>query len=405
MVFDAMASPCCLAALGIVNALGSGERAIWPRLLAGDQSGFCLRDDFVPGRQLLLAAVREPLPKVPEELARFASRNNALCLAALEQIAAAVAEAVLRFGPDRVAVVMGTSTSGVSDAEDAIRALRETQRLAPHFDYAQLEFGGIAEFTAAVVGARGPAYTLSTACSSGARALASARSLLGLGFCDAVVAGAADSLCGLTTGGFSALQALSSEVTNPFSRNRAGITLGEGAAVFLVTRDSGGVQLLGVGESSEAHHMSAPDPEGRGAETAMRRALADAALEPEALAYLNLHGTGTPLNDAMEGLAVARVLGSSVPGSSTKALLGHTLGAAGATEAGVCWMMLDQSRDGSLEIVPHCYDGARDPEIPTLHLARRGEHTPPCAAPRVMTNSFGFGGNNCTLVLGREAVA
>jgi len=400
-----MASPCCLAALGIVNALGSSARAIWPRLLARDQSGFCLRDDFVPGRRLLLAAVQEPLPEVPVELARFASCNNALCLAALTQIEEPVEEAVTRFGPERVAVVMGTSTSGVSDAEDAIRALRETQRLAPHFHYAQLEFGGIAEFTAAVVGARGPAYTLSTACSSGARALASARSLLALGLCDAVVAGAADSLCGLTTGGFQALQALSPGVTNPFSRNRSGITLGEGAAVFLVTREPGGIQLLGVGESSEGHHMSAPDPEGRGAETAMRRALADAELEPATLGYLNLHGTGTPLNDAMEGLAVARVLGSSIPCSSTKPLLGHTLGAAGATEAAVCWMMLEQSRDGSLEIVPHCFDGARDPEIPELHLAVQGERTPPCPTPRVMTNSFGFGGNNCTLVMGREFVA
>ena len=147
------------------------------------------------------------------------------------------------------------------------------------------------------LGVRGPVYALSTACSSGARALASARSLLSLGICDAVVAGAADTLCGLTANGFSALSAVCEGVTNPCSRNRAGLTLGEGAAVFLVEPGEGGVQLLGVGESSEAHHMSAPDPSGSGAEVAMRGALADAGLAPDAIHYLNLHGTGTPLND------------------------------------------------------------------------------------------------------------
>jgi 3-oxoacyl-[acyl-carrier-protein] synthase-1 len=392
---------CSLAATGLVCSLGSTIGEAWPRLLAGDQSRLSQRDDFA-GRSLVLGAVSEALPEIPEALATFASRNNALCLAALQQIEVAARGAVEGFGAQRVAVVMGTSTSGVSDAEDAIRHLQETDRLAPRFHYAQLEFGGIAEFTADWLGARGPAYTLSTACSSGARALASARSLLALDLCDAVVAGAADSLCGLTTGGFSALQALSDTVTNPFSRNRSGLTLGEGAAAFLVTRKPGGVRLLGVGESSEAHHMSAPDPEGRGAETAMRRALEDAGLAPGAIGYLNLHGTGTPLNDAMEGVAVDRVFGGALPCSSTKPLVGHALGAAGAIEAAICWAMLDRSQHGELALAPHCFDGQPDPDIPGLHLTAVGERTDPVTRPRVMTNSFGFGGNNCTLVLGRD---
>lgn len=392
---------CSLAASGLVCSLGIHADEVWPRLLAGDQSRLSTRDDFAQ-QTLLLAAVTDPLPEIPVSQASYASRNNALCLAALQQIERPAREAVEHFGAGRVAVVMGTSTSGVSDAEDAIRHLQETDRLAPRFDYAQLEFGGIAEFTADWVGARGPAYTLSTACSSGARALASARSLLALGLCDAVVAGAADSLCGLTTGGFSALQALSDGVTNPFSRNRSGLTLGEGSAVFLVTRQPGGVRLLGVGESSEAHHMSAPDPEGLGAEAAMRRALEDADLAPGAIGYLNLHGTGTPLNDAMEGIAVDRVFGSALPCSSTKPLVGHALGAAGAIEAAICWLMLERSCGGALDLAPHCFDGETDPAIPALHLAKSGERTKAAAAPRVMTNSFGFGGNNCTLVLGRD---
>ena len=401
-----MATPCRLDALGIVNALGSSRDEIWPRLIEGDQSHLSMRDDFVPDQTLLLADVRSELPEIPEHLAEYACRNNALCLAALEQIREPIEEARKTHGAERIAVIMGTSTSGVSDAEAAIRRKCASDQLAPEFHYAQLEFGGIAGFVAEAIGARGPAYTLSTACSSGARALASARSLLNLGLCDAVVAGATDTLCGLTTGGFSALQALSKDASNPCSANRKGLTLGEGAAVFLVTRKEGGIQLLGVGESSEAHHMSAPDPEGRGAANAMSRALADAGLEADGIDYLNLHGTGTPLNDAMESLAVERVLGTDVPCSSTKPMVGHTLGAAGAMEAAFCWMMLDSSRDGSLDIPPHCWDGVRDPEIPDLHLSGRGERIDAVSRPglefRLMTNSFGFGGNNCTLVLGRD---
>ena len=395
--------PCRLAALGIVNALGSGADEVWPRLLAGEPSRLRVREDLVPGRRLLVGAVEGALPAVPAALSAYACRNNAMALAALRQIETPVREALAAHGAARLGVVMGTSTSGVSDAEGAIRHQLLRGGLAPSFDYAQLEFGGLAAFVADALGARGPAYTLSTACSSGARALASARSLLALGVCDAVVAGAADTLCGLTTNGFTALQAICEGVTNPCSRNRAGLTLGEGAAVFLVLPAPGGVQLLGVGESSEAHHMSAPDPSGSGAEAAMRGALADAGLAPEAIAYLNLHGTGTPLNDAMECLAVERVFGTALPLSSTKPLVGHTLGAAGVMEAAFCWLMLERRADGVLPLLPHCWDGARDPELPPVRLVGKGEGAPAGAAVRVMTNSFGFGGNNCTLVLGSTA--
>lgn len=394
--------PCRLAALGVVNALGSDADAVWPGLLAGEPGRLSWNEALVPGRRLLVGAVTDPLPEVPLALARFSCRNNAMALAALAPIEAAAREAIARVGAGRVGVVMGTSTSGVSDAEDAFRYQDEHGGLAPDFDYAQLEFGGLAAFTAELLGVRGPAFTLSTACSSGARALASARSLLAMGLCDAVVAGAADTLCGLTTNGFNALQAICEGVTNPSSRNRAGLTLGEGAAAFLLLPEPGGIQLIGVGESSEAHHMSAPDPTGAGAEAAMRGALADADLAPDAIAYLNLHGTGTPLNDAMEGQAVDRVFGTTLPVSSTKPLVGHTLGAAGALEAAFCWLMLDRCDGQVLELPPHCWDGEQDPEIPLLHLVGKGESAPASGALRVMTNSFGFGGNNCTLILERS---
>ena len=216
------------------------------------------------------------------------------------------------------------------------------------------------------------------------------------------IAGGSDSLCRLTTNGFSSLQAVSAQPSNPFSVNRDGLTLGEGAAVFLVTGEAGGIQLAGVGESSEAHHMSAPDPEGVGAEASMRGALADAALPPEAILYLNLHGTGTPLNDAMEGAAVHRVLGNAVPCSSTKPGVGHTLGAAGAMELAFCWMALQTRQGGSIDLPHHAFDGKRDPEIPPIRLCGREETASASAnSAYVMSNSFGFGGNNCTLILGK----
>jgi 3-oxoacyl-[acyl-carrier-protein] synthase-1 len=394
--------PCRLSALGVVNALGVGADEVWSRLLDGEPSRLVDRDDLAPERVLHVGAVNDPLPRVPARLAKYDCRNNAMVLAALAQIELPIARAIREHGAERVGVVMGTSTSGVGDAEAAIRHEVESGGLTPTFDYAQLEFGGLAFFAAEYLGVRGPAYSLSTACSSGARALASARSLLALGVCDAVVAGAADTLCGLTATGFTALSAVCDGVTNPCSKNRAGLTLGEGAAVFLVEPGPGGVQLYGVGESSEAHHMSAPDPSGAGAEAAMRGALADAGLAADAIAYLNLHGTGTPLNDAMECLAVERVFGRALPVSSTKPLVGHTLGAAGAIEAAFCWLVLDRCASGSLLLPPHWWDGERDPELPALHLVPKGETAAAGTAPRVMTNSFGFGGNNCTLVLGRD---
>jgi 3-oxoacyl-[acyl-carrier-protein] synthase-1 len=391
-------SPCRLAALGMINSLGGAPSEIWPRVLAADQSSFRRRGDLVPGRELLVAEVTARLPELPSELHRYACRNNALLMAAAEQLMKAVGKAAARFGPDRIGVVIGSSTSGVGDAEKAIAHQHASGQLGEAFHYEQLEFGGAARFVAELFGVGGPSYAISTACSSGARALATARSLIALGACDAVVAGAADTLCGLTANGFSALRVVSDDVCNPCSANRSGLTLGEGAALFLVTGDEGGVQLLGVGESTEAHHMSTPDPEGVGAEQSMLVALRDAGLSPEEIAYLNLHGTGTSLNDAMECTAVARVFPDPPPCSSSKSLVGHLLGAAGAVEAGLCWLALDRADAGAMDLPPHAFDGDLDPAFGDMRLALPGMRS---QLGPVMSNSFGFGGKNCTLILAR----
>ncbi len=393
-------SSCALAGLGMVNALGRHADEIWPRLVAADTTHITARDDLIPDRKLLAGAVAGALPRIPGALRHYDCRNNAMTLAALEPLWDAIRELRSAVGPERVAVVMGTSTSGVHDAEIAIRHRERTGLLGPAFAYDQLEFGGVAGFVAQLLELQGPAYAISTACSSGARALASARSLLELGLCDAVIAGATDTLCGLTANGFSALQVVSSELTNPCSVNRRGLTLGEGSAIFLVTRESQGIQLVGVGESSEAYHMSAPDPDGAGAESSMRGALADAGLEPDRIAYLNLHGTGTAKNDAMECAAIARIFAAPPPCSSTKPLVGHTLGAAGAMEAGFLWLALHHASGGRLPLIPHAFDGALDPELAPVPLVAVGAEAP--LGP-VMSNSFGFGGNNCSLVLQPQA--
>ena len=238
-----------------------------------------------------------------------------------------------------------------------------------------------------------------TACTSGGKALVSARLLIESGFCDAVITGGVDSLCRLTVGGFTALESTSPEICQPLSRNRRGINIGEGAALFLMAKEAGPVALLGVGESSDAHHISAPEPEGRGAEAAMRAALADAGLVPTDIGYLNLHATATPKNDAMESLAVARVFESGVAVSGTKPMTGHALGAAGALEAAFCWLALT---DPAGRLPPHVWDGEAGPELPRLDVISVGR----CftTGPRVaMSISFAFGGNNLSLIFGSTA--
>jgi 3-oxoacyl-[acyl-carrier-protein] synthase-1 len=185
------------------------------------------------------------------------------------------------------------------------------------------------------------------------------------------------------------------------SRNRDGFNIGEGAALFLMERSGTGIRLLGVGESSDAYHMSAPDPEGRGAYVAMESALKDAELDPAAISYINLHGTGTLLNDQMESRAVSRLF-KNVPVSSTKGMIGHTLGASGAMGIGFCWLSLAHAEKGRLPLPPHCWDGQRDKTLPALSLVKVGQTLRSQKKAALLSNSFGFGGSNCSVIIGGE---
>jgi 3-oxoacyl-[acyl-carrier-protein] synthase I len=292
--------------------------------------------------------------------------------------------------------VIGTSTSGIAAGEDAIDALHRDGRFPAGFHYRQQEIGMAAEFAARYLGLRGVRYTISTACSSSASAFASAKRLLASGRCDAVVVGGADSLCRLTLNGFDALEALSPELCNPFSANRKGLNIGEGAAVFLMTRSPAAVRLYGIGESSDGYHMSAPDPEGRGAEVAIRAALAQAALAPSGVGYVNLHGTATQKNDEMESRVVARLFGAETPCGSTKSLIGHTLGAAGAQELGLCWLVLNAANERQ-RLPTHLWDGIPDPQLPEINLVGRDNSW---ERGVFISNSFAFGGSNTAVAIG-----
>lgn len=386
-----------LHALGLINALGSGAQKVRAGLCVDSSGGIVACDDLVPGRRLRVAAVQEELPAIPPIYAKYNSRNNRLLQAAVEQIRPQIDTLLDRFGAARVAIVLGTSTSGILEGEQAVRVRNQTGAFPREFDYRQQEISSPSEYLQRALAITGPSWTVSTACTSSAKAFASARRLLHLNVCDAVIVGGVDSLCRLTLNGFTALESMARNVCNPMSRNRDGITLGEGAALFIMSREPGPVCLLGVGESSDAYHISGPDPEGRGAEIAMRAALTDAKLDAGAVDYLNLHGTGTIQNDLMESHAVARVFGLELPCSSTKPLVGHMLGAAGATEMAFCWLLLTDNA-AHTHLPPHVWDGERDPALAPLSLCRQDDMPRDCHV--MASNSFAFGGSNTTLIVG-----
>ncbi|WP_144964062.1 beta-ketoacyl-[acyl-carrier-protein] synthase family protein [Pseudomonas sp. DE0010] len=393
-----------LNALGLICALGHGQADVAARLFAGDCSGMRPAAGWIPERQPPVGAVTQPLPAVP--LPEQHSRNNQLLYAAALQIEPALRQAITQYGAHRVGVVLGTSTSGIAEGSAAIGHFLASDHFPADYHYAQQVLSAPADFLADWLQLGGPAYVISTACTSSGRALLSARRLLDLGVCDAVLCGGVDSLCHLTLNGFSALEAISDRRCNPFSANRDGINIGEAAALFLMTRapEAQGerIALLGAGASSDAHHISAPDPTGAGALQCMGKALDNAGLEPAHIHYLNLHGTATPHNDAMESLAVDTLFGAGLPCSSSKPMTGHTLGAAGALEAAFCWLSL--SRHNPLGLLPpHLWDGQPDPALPELTLVDGSQRLATHGPRRLMSNSFAFGGNNVSLILGDTA--
>src|ERR1700692_3277508 len=339
--------------------------------------------------------------QLPAELSRFDCRNNRLAELALRQdgFVEAVGRAASRRGGRRIGVFMGTSTAGILQTEIAYRN-RDlvTGALPASFEYSTTHNSfSVADYVRRRLRLEGPAMVVSCACASSAKVFGSARRMIEAGIIDAAVVGGVDSLCLTTLYGFHSLQLSSTAPCRPFDVARDGISIGEAAAFALLERvpddlDGGSVLLLGIGESSDAYHMSAPHPEGLGARRAMQAALSAAGLEPGDIDYINLHGTGTPSNDRSESQAVTSVFGPTTPCSSTKGATGHTLGAAGALEAVISALAV---KNGLMPGGVHT--NKIDPTL-TAHYIKDNRRAP---IMRVLSNSFGFGGTNCSLILGR----
>lgn len=392
--------PLAISRYSIVNSLGNNAAAIAGALRAR-RSGLApcnfetvTLDTWIGQVAGLDAAGVRP------DLADYDCRNNRLAQMGLEAdaYAEAVAAAREKYGAARIGVFMGTSTSGMLQAELAYRRRDPvTGALPPDFRYAQTQNSfSLADFVRRYLGLTGPAFVVSSACSSSAKVFGHAARLMAAGVCDAAVVGGVDSLCLTTLYGFHSLGLTSRAPCRPYALDRDGISIGEGAGFALLenpgaARASGATLLLGVGESCDAYHMSSPHPEGAGAKLAMRQALASAGLAPADIDYVNLHGTATKANDASEDQAVFDLFGGATPVSSTKGSTGHLLGAAGITEAIISLLAIEQ---GMLPGGMHTQ--ALDPALRCHYLTDTGD----ARVTRVLTNSFGFGGSNCSLVLG-----
>ncbi len=388
-----------------VSALGVTFSDTLDALYNASTSPLAPSTEWVTGKTIYTGRPPAPAPALPAGTPEeFDTHNNRLLWQTAVQLDARILRARERYGAQRIGVIIGTTTTGVDDNYRAFEAFAEDgnwQRGLYRHEYQLLS--APADFLAHHYGLSGPVYSISTACTSGARAIVTAHRLLATNLCDAVICGGVDSLARLTINGFDSLQALSTGIANPFSVNRDGINIGEAAALFVVTREpEDGLPLLGYGNSSDAFHMSSPDPEAKGAILAIREALQRAQLEPEDIGWVNLHGTATELNDSMESLAMTSCFKHGVPCTSTKPMTGHTLGAAGALEAALVWGAIDRQRNPQGRLPPQYWDGQTDTALPAIQLTQAGSTWQ--QSRRIgMSLSFAFGGNNTVLILGEDS--
>jgi 3-oxoacyl-[acyl-carrier-protein] synthase-1 len=392
--------PLALTASCIVSSLGAGRAATLSALESGRSGLARCTFDTVDLPTFVGEVVGQEAVRLDQTLHRFDCRNNRLARMALSQdgFEAAVEAAKSRHGAARIGVFLGTSTSGILETERAYRRRDPVSGALPaDLDYAgtQSTFS-VADFVMTALGLSGPALVVSSACASTTKVFATAARMIEIGLCDAAIVGGADSLCLTTLYGFNALQLLAEAPCRPFDAGRAGLSIGEAAAFALLERptsaNTDSLKVLGVGESSDAHHMSAPRPDGLGAALSMSRALASAGLRSEEIDYINLHGTATRIGDAAEDKAVVSLFGEITPCSSTKGHTGHTLGASGIVEAVIASLAITE---GFLPGSPHTE--ARDPALHCQYVTAAR----PARIRHAMSNSFGFGGSNASLILGQ----
>lgn len=376
-----------------LSALGSTSIQVRDRLIQSENT-LNLETVFLADHPVWVGRYTESLiENIPDNLKAFDSRNLRFALTALQKIETALKLAAAEISPKRLSIVVGTSTSGISDSETLLKQYFEGNT-ALDISHMPQEMGCLSKALQSYLGWQGAAYTISTACSSSAKAFAAGQRLIQADLADAVLVGGVDTLCQLTLNGFNSLESLSADICQPCGVDRDGINIGEAAALFLLTKDQAPIMLYGVGESMDAWHISAPHPEGLGAEKAMQSALDTAEISPQQIGYVNLHGTATPQNDAMEIKAVRRVFKDvNVPLSSTKHKTGHCLGAAGAIEAFICIQVLKDQ-----DWLPSHQDTKIDPALADQNYVQQQQ--PSTAIQYVMSNSFAFGGSNISLLFG-----
>ena len=382
-------------ALVCCTAMNADE--LYKACLTGDRSGFVMRE--ARDKKYPVGQIKDALPNIEIEnfgVSVYSSQTRIIKIVnmALCQIEDKIEKLISKYGRENIGVCLGSCDNGSEASFSAHNEYFTKGSFPDNFNLRYQSASLIAEFAAKKYNLGGPVFTAATACASGATAIMRGAELIRSGVCKAVIAGGADMISQTVLLGFTALEAVSDELTNPFSKNRKGINLGEGAAFFILDTDEiSDIELLGAGESADAYHMTAPGVDGEGPVKAMKAAFADAQIECEKIGYINLHGTGTELNDKTESLALRKMFKNDVPASSTKPITGHTLGAAGALEAAICWMVLNEKR--GLPI--HIWDGVCDEEAP--FLPADVSHASPSVC---MSNSFAFGGCNVSLILGRK---
>lgn len=389
--------PMAITAYQCVSAAGDTAEDLYAALLAHRSCLKPLQLFDIPFATLV-GSVDSPLPSLSEPLKAYDCRNARLALKALEHgnLRHKISEAAGRYGTTRVGVVLGTSTSGIYDTEQAYAKLEADQAMPADFDFLNTHTAqATAEFLSLELGLQGPCYAISTACSSSAKALAAAQRLITSDVCDAVLVAGVDSLCRLTLRGFNSLQLISPDNCRPMDAQRKGINIGEGAALLLLEKETSDnadcPRLLAVGESSDAHHMSAPHPEGTGASTAMAQALQSGGRIKSQIDFINLHATASALNDLAEARAILSLFEKPPLCGGVKGVIGHTLGAAGALEVIVCLLCIQKG------FLPGTF-GLQQPD-PLCSIPLLTDPLLDTQPNLILSNAFGFGGNNASVLL------
>ena len=366
--------------------LGANIEQIFLNTQNRDKDFFTLDSNVIKGEPFYFGKINSNLPEI-ENNEKYNLRCNRILLHCAKQIEKDITSAIKKYGRNRIGIVIGTTNSGV----DEYAASKD-------IDHSQI--GNPAGFLQKYLGLTGYYSGVSTACTSGIKAFSTAQKLIENDICDAVIAGATDALCKMPVYGFHSLEVLSYEHSIPFSKNRNGINIGEGGALFLIEKEKTkqSIKIEGIGETSDAYHCATPDPDGIQASAAIKEALEKSGLNPNDISYINLHGTGTLSNDLMEANAVYRIFKNNIPVSSTKSLTGHCLGASAGIEAALCCAMLDRRINPDKKLLPHKYDGLYDDILPELQLTNYGQKVE--SLNHVMCNAFGFGGSNAVIILG-----